>query len=128
MSLREKLGLTKDFLQIILLMVLIVVGTFSALWIGASVWAHVAERNVDISGLPKMPPESKAKYIVQIETTGETLLVNEWEAEKSPEDSARQVYIFHGFYRVVNGKWVWNKDTFSMDEFYWGEIKVRERR
>ena len=127
MSLRSSLGGTKDFLQVLFLLGLLIMVALGVFWFGASIWANVAENRVD-TGLPKMPAADKAEYSLIVETTGDVLLTPRFDVEKSPHDSTMQLYTLRGFYRVVNDKWRYIKDDFSMDEYYWGEITVEKRR
>jgi len=126
-SLRDSLGLTKDFLHVLFLLGLLVMVVLGVFWFGASIWANVVENKV-ATGLPKMPAMAKAEYTVIAETTGDVLLTPRFDVEKSPNDSAKQLYALHGFYRVVSGKWRYVKDDFVMDEYYWGNITVEKRR
>lgn len=126
MGLRENLSTTKDFLHVILLLMLIAVIGLGVIWFGMSVWANVTEGNL-LGTLPKLPGEN-ADYVAEITVTGEVLLTPGFDTDISPHDPAKQVYILHGFYRLLDDKWRWVKDDFPMDEYYWGEIKIEKRK
>jgi len=124
--LRDKISTFNEFLKAILMLGLIIAVALGVLWFGASVWAHFSEG--DGSEFPKMPALSKAEYTIEAMTTGDVLLTPRFDTAKSPNDSSKQLYTLHGFYRVIDGKWKFVKDDFPMDEYYWGEITVTKRR
>ncbi len=127
MSLKDKLELAEISSKLTLWILLIVFGIIAAVVIGASVWANVAEGRTT-SNLPDMPAISKAQYTVKIKVTGEVLLTDKYDTEKSLEAPSKQVYTLHGFYRLVDNKWQWAKVDIFLDEFYWGDIKIEKRR
>lgn len=126
MNLRDKLGIAKDFMSTILMLILIVATIGGGIWLGASIWANATEGQ-SVSSLPKMPAINKAQYTALMETTGDVFLTNSYDAKKSPEGQGLQVFTLHGIYRVVNGKWVFTDTDFPLDEYYWGEIKIEKR-
>lgn len=126
MSIRDKLGTIRDFQSVVLLTALIVLVTLGILFMGLSIWANVAE-NSDITGLPRMPAASKAQYTIELRTTGDVLLTNDYDVAESPNNPDMLLYTLNGFYRVENDKWKYDESDIPLDEYYFGEITPNRR-
>ncbi len=125
MSLQSKLTATKDAVQIMMMLGIMAIAFLSAGWLGLSIFANATESDT-VTGLPKMPTNSKAEYAVLIKTTGEVLLTPAVDVTNGPNGD--ELYILHGFYRVVDEKWRYMKTDFTMDEYYWGDLILSKRR
>ena len=126
MSLRNLLSVSKDFTQLVLMLMFIILAALAIIWFGFSVWANVFEKP---SGqLPDMPSIDKAHYIGVCQTTGEVLLTPSYDVTASPENPELKLYTLHGVFKVVNGKWKYTAEDFPIDEYYWGKFIINQRR
>lgn len=123
----EILRRAKDTTGLFLLLTLLVIAAVGAAWIILAFVANFTENN-NLSSLPKMPAIKKAEYQAVVQTTGDVLLTPRFDTATSPNDKELQLYTLHGFYCVVDGKWQYNEDDFTMDEFIWGNVKISKRR
>lgn len=110
----------KEWLQIVLMVILILAVSLAILWGGLSIYANIVENN-DSDILPKYPNISKAQYTVYIKATGNVLLTDNYE---HPTDN---LYILHGYWEISNNKYKYHEGTITLDSLYFGDIIINRR-
>lgn len=109
-----------SWLNVILKIGLIAIVILAVLWLIASGIANFTESNGEYPETPK-----KAQNGVFIKATGDLLLVNDFEIKESQKSSDANVYILHGYWRIINNKWRYIEDDFTLDEYFWGDITLK---
>ncbi len=115
---------TKDVSSIILMWMAIAFVSLLVLYLGISVWGNIALSRANNTEVPEMPAITKAPYQVDIYTTGQTLLAKEYVTIKA--DKPAKYDIVH-YYTIVGNEWLLVESTLPIDEYYWGEIIIKQR-
>ena len=107
---------SNKILSLILKAVALFVIACIAIWIGVSVYANFAMKHNNpqtVTVIPEFPKD--ARIAVLIKATGQTLLTNS-------ETDRGKIHILHGYYELVNRKWVYRNANITLDEKYYGPI------
>lgn len=116
----------KNWSQGVFYIIIIAVIALGAIWVVISIGADFMEDNN--SDLPRMPGKSKADTQLIMKSTGDVILVKNYEVSWSPHDPTKQLYTVQPDYYVISdGKWRKKSVTLPLDEFYWGDIIVVKR-
>ena len=106
-----------DWLSIILKGMVIFIIIIGVLWLGLSIWGNITEK----SAAAPPPSIDKAPLVFTIVNTGQQILTTDYSVEADGR------YTLHGFYNLEKGKWKWRNEDLTIDEFYFGEIKIIRR-
>jgi hypothetical protein len=74
----------------------------------------------------EVPDAYEAKYSFKIVATGNTLLTDEYTQEGTDEGSRK--FTLHGFWELTDDEFEYNNGDITLDETYFGEIKMRYRQ
>jgi hypothetical protein len=102
-----------------ILLKLIVIGGIVLIggYLGLSVYGNLTEEKAAV-----LPGVSAAPHVFWIVNTGEQLLAKDYDALSEGR------YKLHGYYELVDNKWIDRDVDLTLDEFYYGEIRVTRRK
>ena len=115
MTFRDSLS---GWLSVILKMMLVCLAVVFGIWFILCIWGNVAETRAESE--PTMPSISKARYEFLIGNTGQTVLTPKYTKDGT-------AYYLQGYYELKDNRWLWRRNTLTLDEKYFGPIVVSLR-
>lgn len=109
--------------SLLLKLTVIIAIVLAVLYFGVSIWGNIALSRA-AAGPGDVPNLSDAPYRVSVRNTGQTLLAKNYVSIKSTDPEKWD--IIH-YYTLVDNKWMLVESTLSLDEYYWGPIKIERR-